>query len=80
MTFKVALSRDLLTPDGEPSFGAAPLALLDEAPSIEWEYLSDACTEITPEIAAAYDGLYVNSPLVTADSVARDDCLSLIHI
>jgi len=74
MTFKVALTRDLLNPDGEPSFGAAALDVLNDASSIEWEYLSENCTEITPDIAATYDGLYVNSPQVTAASVARDDC------
>ena len=74
MTFKIGLSRDLLNPNGEPSFGESPLAVLDESPALEWEYLAEDCTEITPEIAAAYDGLYVNSPKVTANSVDRDDC------
>ncbi|MGB7182668.1 MAG: NAD(P)-dependent oxidoreductase [Burkholderiaceae bacterium] len=74
MAFKVGLTRDLLTPDGNPSFGAAALQTLDNASEIEWEYLADNCTEITPDMAAAYDGLYVNTPLVTAATVARDDC------
>ena len=30
--------------------------------------------EITPDVMARYDGLYVNSPRVTAASVARADC------
>lgn len=74
MTFKVGLTRDLLTPDGEPSFGTAALDVLNGADSLEWEYLAGDCTEITPDIAAAYDGLYVNSPQVTAASVAGDNC------
>ena len=74
MTFKIGLTRDLLDPNGEPSFGESALAVLNETPDIEWEYLTENCTEITPDIAAAYDGLYVNSPQVTADSVAREDC------
>jgi D-3-phosphoglycerate dehydrogenase len=72
--FRVGLTRDLLTPAGKPSFGAGPLALLDDDPRIEWEYLPEAVSEITPDIMARYDGLYVNSPAVPAAAVARDDC------
>ncbi len=74
MSFKVGLTRDLLDANGNPSFGDAALAVLDNDPNIDWEYLAQDCSEITPDIAAAYDGLYVNTPLVTAASVARDDC------
>jgi D-3-phosphoglycerate dehydrogenase len=71
--FRVGLTRDLLTPGGAPSFGAGPLALLDGDPRIEWEYLPEALDEITPDVMARYDGLYVNSPRVGAASVARAD-------
>lgn len=74
MAFKIGLTRDLLGSNGEPSFGEGALEVLNSASSLEWEYLAQDCSEITPEIAAQYDGLYVNSPLVTAASVARDDC------
>ena len=72
--FRVGLTRDLLTPGGEPSFGKGPLALLDDDPRIEWEYLPESATVITPDIMARYDGLYVNSPAVPAAAVARPDC------
>jgi D-3-phosphoglycerate dehydrogenase len=72
--FRIGLTRDLLDPRGDPSFGAAALDVLKANPAIEWEYLPDMIGEITPEITAAYDGLYVNSPRVTAASVARTDC------
>jgi phosphoglycerate dehydrogenase-like enzyme len=71
--FRVGLSRDILTRDGEPSFGKAPLALLAGDPRIEWEFLPESVDEITPDIMARYDGLYVNSPRVTAAAVARGD-------
>jgi phosphoglycerate dehydrogenase-like enzyme len=71
--FRVGLSRDILTPSGEPSFGSGPLALLAGDPRIEWEFLPEAVDEITPDIMARYDGLYVNGPRVTAASVARSD-------
>jgi D-3-phosphoglycerate dehydrogenase len=72
--FRVGLTRDLLAANSEPSFGRGPLALLEHDPHIEWEFLPEATSEITPDIMARYDGLYVNSPRVTAASVARADC------
>jgi len=71
--FRVGLTRDLLTPQGVPSFGGGPLALLGDDPRIEWEFLPESVDEITPQIAARYDALYVNSPRVTAASVAGAD-------
>jgi D-3-phosphoglycerate dehydrogenase len=71
--FRVGLTRDILTAGGEPSFGSGPLALLADDPHIEWEFLPESVDEITPDIMARYDGLYVNSPRVTAASVARSD-------
>lgn len=72
-TFRVGLSRDILNSAGEPTFGDGPLELLKNDPNIDWEFLSDAVDEITPNIMARYDGLYVNGPRVTAASVARAD-------
>ena len=74
MTFRIGLTRDLIKADGEPSFGRAPLQCLNSAPGITWEIIPEDLSEITPEIAARYDGLYVNAPRVTRASVARSDC------
>jgi phosphoglycerate dehydrogenase-like enzyme len=74
MTFKLGLTSDLLDSRGEPTFGRGPLELLDRDPAIEWEYIPGKIDEITPDIAARYDGLYVNTQRVTAASVARADC------
>jgi D-3-phosphoglycerate dehydrogenase len=71
--FRVALSRDLLDVRGEPSFGREPLEVLDSAPGLRWEWLEPGIREITPEHAASYDGLYINSLRVPADAVARRD-------
>jgi phosphoglycerate dehydrogenase-like enzyme len=71
--FRLGLTRDILTAGGEPTFGKGPLALLDADPRIEWEFLPEPVDEITPDIMARYDGLYVNGPRVTAASVARSD-------
>jgi phosphoglycerate dehydrogenase-like enzyme len=74
VTFRVGLTRELRDAQGEPAFGRRALAVLDENPAIEWEYIPEALGEITPEVAARYDGIYVNAPKVTRASVARGDC------
>ena len=71
--FRVGLSRDLLTPTGEPSFGALPLRRLDNASEIEWEYFSDSIRSISAEHAAQYDAVYVAGVQVSASAVAAPD-------
>ncbi len=72
--FRVALSADLLDSRGEPSFGRGPLALLDAAPHIAWEYMPDIVPTITADHAARYDAVYVALAQVPAAAVARGDC------
>ncbi len=72
--FRVGITRDILDSRGEPAFGRAALALLDDAPGIEWEYLPEIVRELTADHAARYDALYVNMARVPAAVVARPDC------
>ena len=74
MAFRIGTTRDLLTASGKPAFNAAAFEELQGNPDIEWEWIPEDVSEITPDIAARYDGLHVNLPRVTATSVARDDC------
>lgn len=74
MTFKVGVTRDLLTAAGTPAFGDRAFRELNANPAIAWEWLPEDVPEITPDIAARYDGLHVNIPRVTAASVGRADC------
>jgi D-3-phosphoglycerate dehydrogenase len=71
---RVGLTRDLLNPDGEPSFGRAAISLLDDSPLTDWEWIPETLTEITPDIAARYDAIHLNGPRVTRASIARADC------
>lgn len=71
---RVGITRDILDSRGEPAFGRAALAILDDAPGIGWEYLPEVVREITADHAARYDALYVNMARVSAAVVARPDC------
>jgi len=71
--WRVGVSRDLLNRNGEPSFGRDVLGLLDRCPAIEWEWIPESIREVTPDIAARYDAMHVNSPRVTRDSISRAD-------
>jgi phosphoglycerate dehydrogenase-like enzyme len=73
MSFRVGVTSDILDARGEPAFGREPLAALDRATGLQWEWLPKGIREITPELAGAYDALYVNSPRVPAAAVARSD-------
>ena len=70
--FKLGIVRDVLNAAGEPSFGTSALEVLKGNPELEWEYTPERVNEITPDLAACYDGLYVNSSRVTAASVGYD--------
>jgi D-3-phosphoglycerate dehydrogenase len=72
--FRLGIVRDVLNAKGEPSFGTAALEVLKGNPALDWEYTAQPVREITPELAARYDGLYVNSSRVSATTVARADC------
>ena len=74
MSFRVGTTRDLMTASGQPCFNEAAFDELKANPAIEWEWVPEQVTEITPDIAARYDGLHLNAPKLTAASVGRDDC------
>ncbi len=72
--FRVGLTRDILDARGQPAFGPAALAILDQATNLAWEYLPKVVPEIDAEIASRYDAIYVNAARVPAAAVARSDC------
>ena len=74
MTFKIGVTRDLMTAGGEPCFGPRAFEVLRGNPGVEWEWVPSDLDEVTPDVCARYDGLHLNSPRVTAASLARSDC------
>lgn len=74
MTFKVGSTRDLRMANGEPAFTAAAFEEFERNPDIEWEWIEEDIAELTPDIVARYDAIHVNTPVVSAQTIARDDC------
>ncbi|MSQ88524.1 MAG: dehydrogenase [Betaproteobacteria bacterium] len=72
--FSLGIVRDVLNASGEPSFGNGALEVLKGNPELGWEYTKESLKEITPDVAARYDALYVNSSRVSAATVASGDC------
>jgi D-3-phosphoglycerate dehydrogenase len=54
--FRVGITRDVLSPAGEPVFGREALDVLND-PNVEWEYLPEAVPVLTPEQASRYDAI-----------------------
>lgn len=74
MTFKVGITRDLLDAKGGPCFGERAFDVLKVNPEIAWEWIPENLCDLTPDVAARYDGLYINLPRVTPESLGRADC------
>jgi D-3-phosphoglycerate dehydrogenase len=72
MAFRVGIGRDLLNAAGIPTFGTEALKALDANKDLEWSWI-DMMPEVTPDLAAAFDGLYVNLARVPATAVMRAD-------
>lgn len=79
MAFHVGVTRDLLDAKGEPCFGRRAFDVLKANSAITWEWVPEELTEITPDVAARYDGLYVGLPRLSGASVARGDCRLKVH-
>ncbi|HRD76090.1 MAG TPA: NAD(P)-dependent oxidoreductase [Hyphomicrobiaceae bacterium] len=74
MTFRIGITRDLLTRSGEPCFDPRALDVLEGVDGLTWEWVPEDFAVLPPEVAARYDGLHLNLPKVTAESVGRQDC------
>jgi phosphoglycerate dehydrogenase-like enzyme len=67
--FQIGVTRDFLKQDGSLGFGDIGLSLLDSDPNIAWSFLSENEPVLRPQSIAAYDGLLVLAPKVTAASL-----------
>jgi phosphoglycerate dehydrogenase-like enzyme len=71
--FRVGITRDNIKPDGKPIFDEAAFKILQDA-GIDYEFLPEIETELTPETAAKYDALAVMLAKVTRKTVSGPSC------
>ena len=71
--FRVGLSRDLLDRDGHITFDAAALAVLDDDPMIDWQWLPEQPVNVTADHLATYDAICLGAPGVPATALRRAD-------
>ena len=76
--FRVGVTRDFLTADGSVGLGDVGLALFDDVPAVEWEFLADNARELRANQIADYDALIVLSPRVTAVTLAGAERLAVL--
>jgi D-3-phosphoglycerate dehydrogenase len=78
-TFNVGVTRDFLGPDGVTiGWGDIGLEALDATPWIDWAFLPTNAAELTAADVADCDALLVNSPRITAETVADNSRLAVI--
>jgi phosphoglycerate dehydrogenase-like enzyme len=76
--FRVALTRDFLSPEGELLFGDIGLELLDAGGGIAWEFLPEWRPELGPELLREYDAVIVLGARLTRASLQAADRLALV--
>jgi D-3-phosphoglycerate dehydrogenase len=77
-TFRVGVTRDFLKPDGSLGFGDIGLSLLEQAPGVEWEFLSENTATLQPDQILDYDALLVLAPQVSAATLEGASRLAII--
>jgi phosphoglycerate dehydrogenase-like enzyme len=76
--FRVALTRDFLTPDGRVGWGDIGLDMLDAAEGLEWEFLPEDHVELPAGSLSSYHALIALTPRISAGSLRGADRLRLV--
>ncbi|MFC1716877.1 hydroxyacid dehydrogenase [Candidatus Poribacteria bacterium] len=66
--FRVVLTRDFLSEDGELAFKDIGLNLLDEIPDIEYEFMKEHRPVVTPDQIEGFDGVISLKPTYTRET------------
>ena len=76
--FRVALSRDFLSAEGEPLFPMFDRTPLDEDPDIEWRYLEKGIGPVDASELAGHDALILLAQRFDRSSVPADGRLAMV--
>jgi phosphoglycerate dehydrogenase-like enzyme len=66
--FKVGLTRDFLTPEGNLVYKNIGLDILDREPNIQYEFLKENRSPVTPDMIAGYNSIISLTPLYDSKS------------
>lgn len=66
--FKVGLTRDFLTPEGNLTFKDIGLDILDNAEGLEYEFLKEHRSPVTPDMLKGYHAIISLSPAYNSES------------
>lgn len=70
---RVGVTSSTLLENGKPFFDAAALAILDQAPEIEWEYAPVSGKRLTPDHCARYDVICAGGEGIGPEALGRPD-------
>ena len=76
--FRIALSADYLTPEGEPLFPMFDRGPLDDDPDIEWSYLKNSDGPVDPTELEGHDALILLAQRFERSSVPADGRLAMV--
>ncbi len=76
--FRVAMTRDVIRPDGSFGFGGVGVQLMQNTPGIEMVFFDKHPGAFTPEDLAGFDALAMLGGRITADSLKGNERLALI--
>ena len=66
--FKVGITKDFLNPDGELVYDDMGLSVLDKAEGLQYEFLKEHHSPVTPEMLLGYDAIISLAPSYNAKS------------
>ena len=76
--FRVAMTRDVIRPDGSLGFGGVGVTLMQNAPGVEMVFFDKHPGAFTPEDLAGFDALAMLGGRITAASLKGNERLALI--
>lgn len=66
--FKIGLTRDFLTPEGNLTYKNIGLDILDNTPGIQYEFLKENCSPVTPDMINGYNAIISLAPSYNSKS------------
>jgi len=76
--FRVGITNDFLTSDGEPAFGDIGLGLLEAEPNVSYSYFTEHHAEATPQQVADIDAVITLYPQFNENNLRDAERLTLI--